>query len=563
MSPAASSGISALLKDYRLFAGARLWTALALMLLGAIAEGFGLLMIVPLATIAMNGAESPLHDLAPWTASWTQDQRLTIALSLFLGAMAARSLLLFGRDTLLAKLAADYEASLRLRSAATLANRGWTFASRIGQPRMQTLLLTEVPRSAEAIAFIQEIAVGASMLLVQLVLTCLLSPGLTLVAILILGAGSVIAVRFTRRGVLSGIEMTDAMEASAGSGFRLHAGLKAALAQGTVPAFLNEYGSSLGRTAGQSSRFVRDYSLAQHGAAFGAALAAGLLLLVGVRVLSLPFPILLASLVLFARMSGPAQQLQTNAVRAAAYAPAFAAIEGLLGKLDWTIPQSTPDHPLEWHLLEIKDAGFDHHAGHGVEHASMRLQRGEWMGIRGASGAGKTTLVDLVAGLISPQRGTILVDGNELQDRLDAWRASIAYVGQEGSVFSDSLRGNLLAEGSMATDDELWRMLELVGLSERIRALPGGLDENVGDRGSQLSGGERQRLVIVRALLRRPTLLILDEATAALDPDAEAELLGRLKELEPRPAALVVAHRESTLKHCDSVLAIQHGAPAR
>jgi ABC-type multidrug transport system fused ATPase/permease subunit len=115
----------------------------------------------------------------------------------------------------------------------------------------------------------------------------------------------------------------------------------------------------------------------------------------------------------------------------------------------------------------------------------------------------------------------------------------------------------------MATDDELWRMLELVGLSERIRALPGGLDENVGDRGSQLSGGERQRLVIVRALLRRPTLLILDEATAALDPDAEAELLGRLKELEPRPAALVVAHRESTLKHCDSVLAIQHGAPAR
>lgn len=563
MSPAASSGISALLKDYRLFAGARLWTALALMLLGAIAEGFGLLMIVPLATIAMNRAESPLHDLAPWTASWTQDQRLTIALSLFLGAMAARSLLLFGRDTLLAKLAADYEASLRLRSAATLANRGWTFASRVGQPRMQTLLLTEVPRSAEAIAFIQEIAVGASMLLVQLVLTCLLSPGLTLVAILILGAGSVIAVRFTRRGVLSGIEMTDAMEASAGSGFRLHAGLKAALAQGTVPAFLNEYGSSLGRTAGQSSRFVRDYSLAQHGAAFGAALAAALLLLVGVRVLSLPFPILLASLVLFARMSGPAQQLQTNAVRAAAYAPAFAAIEGLLGKLDWTIPQSTPDHPLEWHLLEIKDAGFDHHAGHGVEHASMRLQRGEWMGIRGASGAGKTTLVDLVAGLISPQRGTILVDGNELQDRLDAWRASIAYVGQEGSVFSDSLRGNLLAEGSMATDDELWRMLELVGLSERIRALPGGLDENVGDRGSQLSGGERQRLVIVRALLRRPTLLILDEATAALDPDAEAELLGRLKELEPRPAALVVAHRESTLKHCDSVLAIQHGAPAR
>ena len=530
------------------------------MVLGAMAEGFGLLMIVPLATIAMNGADSRLLLFVPWLTSLTQDQRFMVALGLFLGAMAARSLLLFGRDTLLARMAADYEASLKLRSAATLASRGWSFASRVGQPRMQALLLSEVPRSAEAIVFVQEIAVGATMLAVQLALTFLLSPGLTLIAILFLAAGSIMAMRFTRRGVLSGIEMTDAMEESAGSGFRLHAGLKAALAQGTVVAFLNEYRSSLIRTAGQASRFVREYSFAQHGAAFGAALAAALLLLVGVRVLSVPFPILIASLVLFARMSGPAQQLQTNAVRAAAYSPAFAAIEALLGKLEWGFPGSSPAQPLEWQRLELEDVGFEHQAGHGVHHASMRLEGGWWMGISGASGAGKTTLVDLIAGLMSPQRGTILVDGKALEDRLESWRAAIAYVGQEGSVFSDSIRCNLLAEGAEADEGELWRVLEMVGLAERIRAFPERLDENVGDRGSQLSGGQRQRLAIARALLRRPSLLILDEATAALDPAAEADLLHRLKEIDPRPAALVVAHRESTLKHCDSVMVIQHGA---
>jgi ATP-binding cassette subfamily C protein len=126
-------------------------------------------------------------------------------------------------------------------------------------------------------------------------------------------------------------------------------------------------------------------------------------------------------------------------------------------------------------------------------------------------------------------------------------------------VFNDSVRGNLLAEGASADESDLWRALDAVGLGERVRAFPNGIDESVGDRGSALSGGERQRLVLARALLRRPTLLILDEATAALDPDSEAMLIKALKALEPRPAALVVAHRPSTLAHCDSLLSIQHG----
>jgi ATP-binding cassette subfamily C protein len=191
----------------------------------------------------------------------------------------------------------------------------------------------------------------------------------------------------------------------------------------------------------------------------------------------------------------------------------------------------------------------------------LRLETGRWLGISGASGAGKTTLVDVVAGLSAPKKGAILVDQKPLAgETLERWRASIAYVGQEGTVFSDSVRGNLLAEGTNAGDAGLWQVLETVGLAGRVRAFAGMLDESVGDRGSQLSGGERQRLVLARALLRRPTLLILDEATASLDPAAEADLLHRLRNMEPRPAALVVAHRDSTLRHCDSVMTIQDGA---
>jgi ATP-binding cassette subfamily C protein len=260
-------------------------------------------------------------------------------------------------------------------------------------------------------------------------------------------------------------------------------------------------------------------------------------------------------------MSGPAQALQQSVQRCAAVAPAFAAIEHRLGALVPLAGNVAPAAaPLQWKELRLDDVAFEHKDGLGLSGASLNLAPGEWLGLGGPSGSGKTTLVDLVAGLLEPQRGSITVDGQELAgERLERWRRGLGYVGQDGLVFNDSVRGNLLAEGSVADEDALWQALSLVGLAERVRAFAGGLDESVGDRGSQLSGGERQRLVLARALLRRPTLLILDEATAALDSDSEALLLERLRGLDPRPAALIVAHRESSLRYCDSLVAIQHG----
>ncbi|HKO13648.1 MAG TPA: hypothetical protein VJV22_16890, partial [Acidobacteriaceae bacterium] len=275
------------------------------MLGGALAEGFGLLMIVPLATVAIQGGDSIVFRFAPWAASWSREQRFLVALALFLVAMALRSLLLLARNVLLQRLQAEYEADLRLRAAATLARRGWPFASRIGQSGMQSLLLNDVPRAAQTVDFVQQIAVGATLLIVQLAVTFWLSPALTLVALAFLVIGSMLALRFTRRGVRSGLAISEAMESSARSGFRLHAGLKAALAQGTIAAFMAEYRSSLGVGVRQFTDFARDLNIAQQTAAFGAALVAAALLLIGVLVLKLPFPVLIASLVLFARMAGP------------------------------------------------------------------------------------------------------------------------------------------------------------------------------------------------------------------------------------------------------------------
>jgi ATP-binding cassette subfamily C protein len=559
MSRAQTSGVAALFRDFRQFAGRRLWSALALMLLGAVAEGFGLLMIVPLATIALGQGTGSLGRFALWVDRIPSDQRFFTALALFVGAMATRSALLFVRDVQLARLQAGYEASLRLRAAATLAQRGWSFASRVGLAGMQSLLLTDVTRAATAVGQSQLAAVAFVMLTVQLLLALLLSPTLALLALAILLLGSMAAVRWTRRGVRSGIAMVEQFEQSTSSGFRLHAGLKAALAQGTVPQFIHEYDGSLKRVAREVVGTARDLSWTRQLAGLAAALAAALLLFVGVRVLALPFPVLIASLALFARMMGPAQLLQQSVQRAAAFAPSFAAIEKRLGQLEAASNAEPVPDRIEWKKLRIDSLTFEHEPGLGVRDASFALVSGEWIGIGGASGVGKTTLVDLIAGLLSPDVGSISLDGQPLEGKtLERWRAGIAYVGQDGTVFNDTVQSNLLAEGADADHVGLWHALELAGLATRIRALPNGLNEPVGDRGSALSGGERQRLLIARALLRRPSLLILDEATAALDPDSEGDLLKRLRALEPRPAALVVAHRDSTLAYCDSVLSIRH-----
>jgi ATP-binding cassette subfamily C protein len=559
MSRAEGGAVAALLRDYRQFAGARLWVALALMLLGALAEGFGLLMIVPLASIAIGPDGGAIDRIAPWFDVIPPDRRFVLALAAFVGFMAARSALLYARELTLASLQANYEASLRLRAASTLARRGWPFASGIGQAGMQALLLTDVFRSATAVGFAQSFAVAAVMLGVQWLLTLLLSPVLALIAALILVAGFFASARWARRGAASGIAFAERSEQSTSSGFRLHAGLKAALAQGNVAQFLDEYAASLDRTRRELVRFAKGLNSSRQLAALAAAVAAAVILFVGVRLLALPFAVLIASLALFARMVGPAQTLQQSAQHLAAYAQSFAAIERRLGPLE-PMPEAEPARErLEWSAIALLGVGFEHEPGLGLQPTALTLRRGEWIGLDGTSGAGKTTLVDLVAGLLVPDAGRILVDGRELGGEiLERWRAALAYAGQDGTVFNDSVRGNLLAGQRSAEDADLWRVLELVDLAPRVRAFGRGLDESVGDRGSQMSGGERQRLVVARALLRNPSLLILDEATAALDAGGEAELLGRLRALDPRPAALVVAHRPSTLGHCDSVLSIQH-----
>ncbi|MDE3053725.1 MAG: ABC transporter ATP-binding protein, partial [Gemmatimonadota bacterium] len=204
---------------------------------------------------------------------------------------------------------------------------------------------------------------------------------------------------------------------------------------------------------------------------------------------------------------------------------------------------------------------FAHPGGADVlTEATASFPAGRFTVIAGASGAGKTTIVDLVLGLLRPTAGRVLIDGTPLtDDRLDTWRSAVAYVPQEPLFFHDSIRANLLWARPGATEPELRAALRQADAEAFVERVPRGLDAVMGDRGVRFSGGERQRLSLARALLRRPALLVLDEPTSALDAESEARVLAAVAALRGTTATLMVTHRPAPLREADAVYRLEGG----
>jgi ATP-binding cassette, subfamily B, bacterial len=194
---------------------------------------------------------------------------------------------------------------------------------------------------------------------------------------------------------------------------------------------------------------------------------------------------------------------------------------------------------------------------HGV---SFRVEPGQLVALVGTSGSGKSTIASLTPRLYDVDSGTVRLGGVDVRDlSFDAIRGTLGMVTQDGHLFHDSVRGNLLFVRQEATEAELWDALRTARLADLIESLPDGLDTVVGERGYRFSGGERQRLTIARILLARPRVVILDEATASLDSTSEAAVQAALTDALAGRTALVIAHRLSTVRQADAILVVEAG----
>ena len=196
-----------------------------------------------------------------------------------------------------------------------------------------------------------------------------------------------------------------------------------------------------------------------------------------------------------------------------------------------------------------------------LDHASMTIPVGRAVGIVGVSGAGKTTLVDVMLGLLRPEGGTITADGKDVLEDYNGWLKNVGYIPQTIFMLDSTIRRNVaFGLTDEETDDEkVWAALKEARLDDFVRSLPEGLDTSIGERGIRLSGGQRQRIGIARALFEDPEVMVLDEATSALDNETEAAIMDSVNSLHGKKTLIIIAHRLQTIEKCDIVYRIENG----
>jgi len=576
MSDKTPLGASALrfIADFARYSGRRGAVAMALVGMGAVAEGVGVLMLVPLLAVLTGhtGGQGWIGAAERWAlapfAGLSRPATLAVLLAAFAVLMVVRSLVILARDVLLADLKFGFVEAVRLKLARRLAATDWGTISRLSHARIVHLLTNDVQRCSAAVHFSLQAGVALIGLAVQAGLAFLLSPPLAAFSLIMLAGAALAMGPLMRRARKEGEALTAGHHALMRDTTQFLGGLKQAFSHNREEEFVGQVESALDELHRTQINFARQQTVSRLALAAISAAIGGAALWFGYGVLGLAPPVLMALLLLLARLGGPAGTIQQGAIQLANSLPAYEQILALEDELIRAArPPASPARPSQ--TLRDASVAFDAvsflHAGNdasprGVSNLTVVIEPGEYIGIAGSSGAGKTTFADLLAGLYSPQSGRITLGGKPLTGEVaQAWREQIAYVPQDPFLFHDTLRANLLWAAPEADEDAMWEALALTGADDLVRRMEQGLDTLVGERGTLVSGGERQRLALARALLRKPRLLILDEATSALDPRSEAAILKRLRAACGNATIVMIAHRPESIADCQRRLTFEEG----
>lgn len=560
----------ALVRDIAAFAGMRGIRAAVYIALGAVFESVGIVLIVSLLAVVIGGhsgggtVQRLSQEAFAVFGVKTPFGRLALLLGGFVVLMILRGIVISARDNAVLGLQVDYIEDLRGRVTESLARSGWDQVLRLRHARVLNVLSNDIQRIASAAHYLLQALIALIILVAQAVLSFLLSPALSLIAIALLVVGAFAMVPTLRRARALGQFMTGANLSMLDSTSQFLNGLKLALSQDLQGSFVAEFRQTMRTMKERQRRYNRQTIRNRIGLSTGTALVGAAVVLIGFGYLELKPEILMGFLLVIGRMSAPATQIQQGFQLLANGLPAFESIEDLRSDLHEATPAApsqqrpVPDGPIVFDGVSYHHAAGD--GAQGVTALNLRILPGSFVGIAGASGAGKTTFADLLVGLLRPQAGRILVGGVALDDAmLTAWRTQLSYISQDPFLFHDSIRRNLLWARAEASEAEMWDALALAGADGIVRRMDGGLDGIVGERGSLVSGGERQRIALARALLRRPRLLVMDEATNAIDIAGERSLLERLLAIRPRMTIVMIAHRAESLALCDRLLTIEQG----
>ncbi|KKS34895.1 MAG: ABC transporter, ATP-binding protein, MsbA family [Parcubacteria group bacterium GW2011_GWC2_42_12] len=274
------------------------------------------------------------------------------------------------------------------------------------------------------------------------------------------------------------------------------------------------------------------------------------------------FAALAAIIYLVQRIFAYTQQLQSN-VYSMTVSSSY--ISKMLEYKDEVIKNKELDNGVDSfkfnNFLEFKDVGFYYNnAKQILTKVNFIIKKGEMIGLIGPSGAGKTTIVDIILRLFNPTKGEILLDGNNINSiNINEWRKNIGYVSQDIFLKNDTIANNIKFYNDSISDREMKEAAKMANIYDFIQSCPDKFATVIGERGLLLSTGQRQRIVIARILARRPKILILDEATSALDNESEVQIQEVIENLKNKVTVLLIAHRLSTVMNCNKLLVLQDG----
>lgn len=531
-------------------------------------EGFGLTLFVPLLAL-MNDAGADQTGLM----AVVTDLMTKLDLHVDVGSMLVVMTLLIMAGFLLGyiqrravhKAFNDYILVLRRKLLGGMLNASWSFLSRQASGEVVSNLILETSQTSTGLMMQVHIAVSAIQVVVLGSFSAFLSPLLFSITVGFSLLIVLVSLPFLRRSDLFGKGLTKANQRF---GFHTVDYLRGAYLIKTTAA----EDISLERLDSLSHRVYRmRLGLDLLSAMFQFLLQVSPVILVAALIaagyfwLGIETATILTFLLMMARTMPRVAEVQQRYQSYLSYRPAFVVVDTMIEACDRNAERELrPGRRAPSFSDGIKFEGvslrFPDSREPLIDNVDLEFPRNRMVALVGSSGAGKTTVINLLAGLYRPNEGRVLIDDVDLEEiDLRDWRSKIGYVTQDAVTFNDTIRNNMCFAKSDLSDHDIQEALAMANLDDYVAQLPDGLDTIVGENGVRLSGGQRQRLALARALLGKPSLLLLDEATSALDNETERVIQQAIETLADRLTIVVVAHRLSTITRADHVYVMEEG----
>jgi len=551
-------------------AGIRPWVSLALIVFLGLTQGVGLVMLIPfLGLIGLGGAESStglsahMGNMFEW---FGLPLTLVSILCLYVGIVAVHASLTRYREVLNTQIIYGFTQTLRNRLYQALCRVEWLCFLRTKASDVTHVLTTDLQRVGFATQQFLQLTGTIIIAGVHVAVSLMISVPMTLFA-LACGAGFLLAFRpLNRRAHDVGKAFRESMNDLHSAVAEHLGGMKIAKSFSLEEVHEENFRNITHDVTDMMVRFTRVNSATRMFYEIGAAVALAGFFLIAVKIVRMPVASLLLIVFLFARLLPRFSTIQQCVQQIANALPSFEAVLEMENRFEEAKEQSPIGIVTRAALdreIRLSHVFFRYDRNHdtwALRDVSLGIPALDMTAIIGPSGAGKSTMVDLILGLLSPERGTVSIDGRPLSDGLvHQWRHSVGYVPQDTFLFHDTIRANLLWALPDAKEDDLWSALQLAAAREFVSRLPDGLDTVVGDRGVRLSGGERQRIALARALLFRPSLLLLDEATSSVDSESERRIQQAINQLHGALTIVVIAHRSSTIDRADRIVVLDRG----